>query len=350
MTSMTHPPNLVESAQMKPAFILCADWGKEMRKRAVFVADTSGRVVRRVARHEWTFDALLVEARRHASAGPVLIAMDVPFGVPSGYLDAARTERSDAPRSFLDLLRATANWPRFFDPSQRAEDWDVRRPFFAVPPGAGGLTSYLDAARQRGVPNLFRRIDTQTGAKPVFVKAGIPGSVGSSARDVWMALKPLLEQQRDFAVWPFEGDLDELLSTHGIVLGETYPRAAYATALTDGTPATRARLKLTKTDGRHRHAAIDKLLAQHWVRHNNVQFDGLDEARQNEDDFDACITAAALLRCVLEELPLAPPRDALATVEGGILGSGSISLDLRELTFRLPAEAISAVVRALPGH
>jgi len=332
-------PLLVESHRLKPTSILCADWGKEAHKRAVFVADVNDKpIVRRVLRQEWTFAAVMKEAELLASTGPVLVALDVPLGVPSGFLDTVRSSGVGALTSFLDLLLATASWPRFFDASQHPRDWGVHRPFFAVPAGDGGLTSYLDAAKQLDVTSLLRRIDAQTGAKPVFVTAGIPGSVGSSARDVWMALRHLLQQPRSFAVWPFEGSVDALLSARGIVLGETYPRAAYATALTDGPPGSRPRLMVAKTDSRHRHAAIEQLLAQRWVRFNGVQFDGLDDARQNEDDFDACITAAALLRCVLEDLPLAPPLDASIAAEGGILGSGSINLNLREATFKPTAQ------------
>ena len=71
-----------------------------------------------------------------------------------------------------------------------------------------------------------------------------------------------------------------------------------------------------------------------------VTIENLTEAETNEDDFDACVTAAALLRCVLEHLPLyASPLDTRA--EGGILGTGSVNLDLSEQTFgSLPAPDI----------
>lgn len=50
------------------------------------------------------------------------------------------------------------------------------------------------------------------------------------------------------------------------------------------------------------------------------------------------ITAAALLRCVLKGLPLAPLPDAASAEEGGILGCGSINLNLREATFQPAAQ------------
>jgi hypothetical protein len=44
---------------------------------------------------------------------------------------------------------------------------------------------------------------------------GIPGSVGSAATDLWRALGTALASSRQFKVWPFEGDLDELLQACG---------------------------------------------------------------------------------------------------------------------------------------
>jgi hypothetical protein len=43
---------------------------------------------------------------------------------------------------------------------------------------------------------------------------------------------------------------------------------------------------------------------------------------------------------VIEDLPLTESLDATATAEGGLLGSGSINLSLREQTFRPPCVAL----------
>ena len=65
-----------------------------------------------------------------------------------------------------------------------------------------------------------------------------------------------------------------------------------------------------------------------WVRQHGVVLGGLDWARRREDGFDALLSAAALLRCVLEGTPL----DSAGThpMEGGILGTESLNLKLRE--------------------
>jgi hypothetical protein len=318
-----------------PSAILCADWGKDARKRTVYVADVGGRSVRRVsAGRGWSFREVLDEAERWTPTGAVLATFDVPLGVPVRYLAAARALRSASPpTTFVDLLARVGAMPRFFDATADARDWSVERPFFAVPAGAGGLRSYIEAAARQGV-DLYRHIDRDTGAKSVFIRSGIPGSVGSAACALWQELAPYVGERRGFGVWPFEGDLETLLRSASVVVGEIYPRAAYATALLDVPPASRAPLVLAKTDARVRAAALAALRAARWVASLDVTLEHLAEAEANEDDFDACLTAAALLRCVLDGSPLCPADLDLAASEGSILGTGSVNLRLPHRDFK----------------
>jgi len=252
--------------------------------------------------------------------------------------------------------------PEFCAQTKQSSQWSIERPFFAVPPGKGGLTGYRDAAAKHGVNlyrdidrktgtsdspaaasasgsvNLYRDIDRKTGAKTVFAKSSIPGSVGSGACAFWQELGPLLQDSgRAFRVWPFEGDLPALLESSAVVLGETYPRAAYATALLEGPAQSRRPLVVAKTKAPIRKAAIAVLRSADWVRHHGVTLENLAEAEAGEDDFDACLTAAALLCCELEGLPLYAPRfDGTGVTGGGILGTGSIEMGLPARTFAAP--------------
>jgi len=135
-------------------------------------------------------------------------------------------------------------------------------------------------------------------------------------------------------VWPFEGDLQALLESSPVVVGEIYPRAAYATALLDAPTVLRAPLALAKIDLDVRRDAIAALQSAHWVRMLGVTIENVVEAQTNEDDFDACMTAAALLRCTLEKLPLCLPCMESERAEGGMLGTGSVNLWLCEQKFR----------------
>lgn len=107
-------------------------------------------------------------------------------------------------------------------------------------------------------------------------------------------------------------------------------------------------MKLAKTDARCRHSAIEQLVRMRWVRYGGVTYEGLEWARDNEDDFDACLTAAALLRCCLEELPFSQLLDSAARAEGGILGSGSINVGLPEATYRFDGFEPAAI--RIPGQ
>ena len=314
------------------AAILCADWGKDRGKRAVYMADIDERSVQRVPGNDWSLHSVLNEARQRLSRGPVLVTFDLPLGVPKSYALAVGSMLGlKRPTNFLTILQATASAPKFFEETTDPSDWRLTRPFFAVPPSKRGFKLYRDAAAKHGV-ELYRTIDRLTRANSLFVKSGIPGSVGSAACALWAELAEHLSLRRDFAVWPFEGGLAELIASLPIVLAEIYPRAAYATALLDSPAGGRPRLKIAKTDKDTRTQAVHALLATNWMSRSGVQVSGLESAQNNEDDFDACVTAAALLRCVLEDLPLCSPR--ATRIEGGMLGTGTVDFSLSERSFR----------------
>jgi hypothetical protein len=92
-------------------------------------------------------------------------------------------------------------------------------------------------------------------------------------------------------------------------------------------------LSVAKTKPDVRLRAINSLQDAEWVRSLGVTLEDLVDAEGNEDDFDACFTAAALLRCVLERSPIELVADRAAPAEGGMLGTGSINLDLPERSF-----------------
>lgn len=79
--------------------------------------------------------------------------------------------------------------------------------------------------------------------------------------------------------------------------------------------------------------AVAALRSAQWVAHYDVELRDLDVAEHNDDEFDACLSAAALLRCVLEGAPLCRTMPDLENVEGNILAMGSVDLKLRERVF-----------------
>ena len=144
---------------------------------------------------------------------------------------------------------------------------------------------------------------------------------------MWRELASHVSGDADFAIWPFAGDLTRLLENHRVVLCETYPRLAYAAALADGLP-TRP-MTVFKTKRQARNAACDRLAQAQWVGANRIDLGDLDPPQVNEDDFDAHITAAAVLRCVHEGRRLADPDWIEAKAEGTMLLAGVVEPDRR---------------------
>src|SRR5271157_5335753 len=245
----------------------------------------------------------------------------------------ARSRQELAVVGFMDWLIDAK-----LEECKNSASWSVEQPFFRVPAGKGALLAFEHAAWRQGV-KLCRRIDEKTGGRSVFITAGIPGSVGSAARDIWQGLVAARKASLPFRASPFEGPLEALLGAKVPVVAEIYPRAAYATALVDDAPRPRlavAKSKENKDDrGKTvRDRAIEHLREAIWVKASGARVYDTESARDNEDDFDALFTAAALLRCLIEDLPLyASPLHAPA-IEGAILGTGSIDLTLPEKTFK----------------
>ena len=298
-----------------PTTFVSADWSKDERKRSVHVADLRGRRIRQEGAG-WRLDTILALARKQD--GPVLVGVDLALGVPDSYwCEVLKT--GDRPASFIEWLCRLDPDSDFFEKiAGCAEEWQVDRPFFRIPPGDGMKKAYDNL-----LPGGFlRKIDRLTGAKPIFAVSGIPGTVGSGTLALWKELIPLLRKDRDFAIWPFEGDLVELFSRKKIVLAEIYPGIAYAAALAEGLPTGPIRVGKTKREKRDR--ACDLLEKVGWILANNVDLGELRSARIDEDAFDSLFPAAAVLRCVIEGRTLFSSRWIDQMVEGGMLLVGPV--------------------------
>jgi Pyridoxamine 5'-phosphate oxidase/Protein of unknown function (DUF429) len=292
-----------------PRAILGADWSGDARRRAVWVALPEERTVGRLDAAP-TVPGLVAAARQ--IGGGVLIGIDAPIGVPRSYLEAARRSWGLDGASFLEWLAVAVTEPAFFTAVRSAPEWSVRTPFFHVPAGMGGRTGFEVAARAHGV-ELWRGIDRDTHATSMFA-LGLPGQVAPAAQALWREL--VAARALGLRVWPFDGRLDELLAEGDAVVAEIYPRAAYATALARTLPARPMALKKRNVGARR--DALEQLESATWVTEHGVRLDDLSHAAAGEDDFDACLTCAALLRLVLEGRPLAEHVDAEA--EGAMLG------------------------------
>jgi len=133
----------------------------------------------------------------------------------------------------------------------------------------------------------------------------------------------MLESRRAFRVWPFEGALTRLLRDAPTTIAEMYPRLSYAVAVAEELPARRQE---PRRKGRReaREQWLWRLRSARWLGACGATVANEAAALSSEDDFDALFAAAALLRCVVEDVPLASDG-ADGRAEGAILGTEAVS-------------------------
>ena len=274
----------------------------------------------------WTLQAALEAAGRHSVEGPTLLLIDAALGVPRSFLRAVQQRPGwSGARDFLGWLSIAGAHPEALAPVSTAAGWRLERPFFRVPPGAGGRTAF-EAAAARESASLLRAQERDLDGKSAFIVSGIPGTVGAGTLALWSELVPLLPGARLFAIAPFEGRPAEVLQSGRVCLAELYPRACYAAAL-DDTEAPRPRQRLDKTVPACAHAGLDVLQRASWVRRLGVELHDLEAARDSEDALDALLAAAGLLRALLDGEPLYDEGAADPCAEGMIFGSGGLRID-----------------------
>ena len=303
------------------ANFISADWAKKPSKRAIWIADRQSGIIYRpdIPPASRSLKGLLNLANSLSENGPVVVGVDVALGVSAGFWQMIQ-EDDDwcSPKTFVDWLTVIDPSGEFFSTAVTPEEWSISRPWFRVMEGDGGLNCFLNKVPQ----GMLRKMDRLTSAKPIFAVSGIPGTVGSGTREFWKEVVPLMSNEREFLIWPFEGELERLLKSERIVLCETYPALAYAAAIADYIPT--GKIKISKSKYESRYSTVSLLKQAEWVRTNQIDLQNLESARNNEDDFDACLTAAAFLRCLCEKRQLVEPNHIDSQVEGSMLLLGPI--------------------------
>ncbi len=295
--------------------IIAVDWGKRPEKRAACRADLAERRVSRLA-----FDGSLSSLVDRAAflSPPVLLGIDAAIGFPKAAWEKLAAAVGIRPAHFVDFLLGPSLPADFFEPVATPDAWTPRRPFIRPPRGPWSLRAFVDASGD----GIHRRVDRRLNGNPPFVTSGLPGSVGSGTRALWQELIAL-GRGSPVRVWPFHGPLEPLLREGAPVLAEIYPKACYGIALAAALPAPLRSIAKTRKPARRE--ALAELRASAWVSNNGVLLEDLDAAESNEDAFDAFISAAALMRAVLENAPLEHPEDAASTAEGGILAAPCVT-------------------------
>ena len=300
---------------MQNVNIIAVDWGKDARKRAAYRADLEKRVISRLA-----FDGSLAHLIEYAATleTPVLIGIDAAIGFPAAAWQRLSAQARHEAGTFLDFLLGPSLPGDFFDPVRTPEEWSPQRPFVRPPNGSWSLKAFVDASNH----GFYRQIDKWLNGNPIFLTSGIPGSVGSGTRALWQELIALAGNPH-FRVWPFHGLLGTLLTDRTPLIAEIYPKACYGIALAEALPT--PLMTIAKTRLPARQAAVGRLLASGWIASRKISLNDLDAAIASEDDFDALISAATLMRLFLQNAPIESPATVDAIAEGGVLGAASLT-------------------------
>lgn len=313
-----------------PRVVAHADWGSNPNKRWMCVAELADDGHFDVSSPEPVGEPSTLLSRLHelASGGGVMVGFDFPIGVPAAYASRAGIDR------FKDLLPelGSGRWAEFYTVAESAEEIDVARPFYPQRPGGTKQHHLSDALGLDSMSQLLRACERPSRdrgpASPLFWTLG-GKQVGKAAIIGWReVLGPALrDQELEVALWPFDGELQHLLSSSEIVVVETYPAEA---CLHIGMKPPGRGWSKTSQDGRREQR--DRLAD--WASKRPVRLapslsaligDGFGSRQGAEDPFDAMLGLFSMLEVVLGHRAAgAPESAAVRNVEGWILGQAGV--------------------------
>lgn len=307
-----------------------ADWSIDARKRWMCVAVREGDgYVLSAAEPVGAGDSLLSRLASRASGGNVLVGFDFPIGVPLAYARRAGVE------SFVALLPAlgAGRWSRFFEPAEGAAEISLARPFYPRRPGGTSRAQLVDSLGVESFRDLLRRCERKTATRndacSLFWTLG-GNQVGRAAISGWReVLGPALrDRPGQVGLWPFEGDLAEMLKRFSCVVAETYP--AEACVHLGLTAPGRGWSKRVSADRREQSRRVRQGLEGRLRLSPGLieQIEsGFGDDASGEDPFDAFVGLLSMLDVVAGRRPAAPAlADEVRRVEGWILGQEAAGL------------------------
>jgi hypothetical protein len=320
----------------RPALVAHADWGSATQKRALASARLSDN-----ARYQISTPRLVEEPERLlanlvAEAGPqgsVLVGFDFPIGLPLHYANLVGVQ--DFPE-FLKGL-GQGEWKAFYQVAASPEEINFHRPFYPRRAGASKQYHLLQALQATNMDEL-RRLCERAGLDKAGVKyrAACPlfwtlggQQVGKAAILGWsQVIGPALRDPSVAPVlWPFHGELEELIQSSRTVIVETYP-AEYYHHLDVRFSNHRTGEKSGKRVQSERVANAGRLLE--WTEDNPVDLtpalktmllDGFGSSPNGDDQFDSVVGLFGMLNILFGNHPCRQPADEhIRKVEGWIFG------------------------------
>lgn len=324
---------LRDSILPQPLLIAHADWSSNPKKRWMAQAVLKdGRYIAsepELVGDTWSLLQRL-DTAAGGHAGAILVGFDFPIGLPVAY--AERAGVSD----FLTLVPelGRGEWSNFYDIANSPDQISLRRPFYpqsSLPKGSKKRSHLLEGLGVESMNDLLRRCDRvqrdRRAAAPIFWLVG-GNQVGKAAITGWKdVLAPALDSvyPNNIAIWPFDGELTELLKPGQVVIVETYPTEFYQHLGIILDPGKRSQ------EARRRNADVlfrwaDKVSVQLSPGLQSVIKDGFGKSADGEDPFDATVGLFGMLNVILGHRPTGEPLDnTTRQVEGWMFGQLSDS-------------------------
>ncbi|HET9401133.1 MAG TPA: hypothetical protein VFO34_09290 [Candidatus Acidoferrales bacterium] len=261
---------------------------------------------------------LIADVRRELFAEDcAVVGFDFPIGVPQSF--AAIHAVTNFKALLLELGRG--DWTRFYDVATNPDEISSRRPFYPNAPGNKKQAHLLNGLGMQSINDLRRRCEEKyegrRAACPLFWTLGA-NQAGKGAITGWRdVISPAIRDDRDVVLWPFDGDLAELMRPRKIVIAETYPAEFYGW-LFSAPLMGKGKVGVRKTAG-------SELVR--WAERNSVLL--TDELRQQiengfpegDDAFDAVVGLLGMVEVVSGRRSASEPRNRKTrNVEGWILG------------------------------
>ncbi len=306
-----------------PDQVIHADWSLHAAKRRLAVASLQpdGTYRLEMVPDEDTGDLLLTTIQDNTVIGQtLLVGFDFVIGLPLAY--ALQVGCKD----FLDFLHLLelSEWYSFFEPAESPEQVSLIRPFYPARPGGSRQSHLLQALNIPNANALRRNCERrQVGrraAAPLFWTMGAQ-QVGKAALDGWRTILMPALKCVDVRLWPFSGELRELLAKPGTVLCETYPAEYYAglgIAFLQG--GKRSQIARQRQAAALRTAA-ERLRVDIPPEAARQIETGFGDRPEGEDLFDAVVGLLGMLQVLRgERTDVAPSSPVVRRVEGWILG------------------------------
>ena len=220
----------------------------------------------------------------------------------------------------------------FYSVAETADQIHLKRPFYPARPGNSRRLHLVDQLGLADFNDLRRRCEfsrsTRRAACPLFWTMGAQ-QVGKAAICGWRdVLTPgLLDPALDLAIWPFSGQLADLLHPGRVIVAETYPAEYYTGILMDPDIPNRPP-RFSKRNPQNLQQFAQHIL--HWVDSHELDCDasliemiraGFSPPSAGEDAFDAMIGLLGMISVILgDHSPGEPKIEEIRRIEGWILG------------------------------